>query len=184
MRFSSWKFELFWAVSSSASTPAGGVVMHRHAKTASPSASTCLCACLKQGPSERWDWPRRALQQCPSPAAGPLQTDPSLPGSLLQQSLLIEKHFRKNFINLRSIKVRREDSCFVLYCLNNLALILLHESVADWALLSSKDSSSTVGNCPAFTGAGNHSPPLPPSSLDSMDNYTSFYALLNQNAIS
>lgn len=115
-----------------------------------------------------------------------LKSNPSLPGSLLQQSLLIEKHFRKKFISLRSIKVRREDSCFGHYCLKTLPSFLLHESVADWALLSSKDSSSTVENLSAFTGVGSHPPPppLPLSSLDTTDNYTCFYALLNQNAIS
>lgn len=152
--------------SSSASTPTGSVVMHGHAKN-TITISKYLPVCLYEG------GPLRVLRLSPVTGEGPsvmsqpcsntLTTRSFLPGSLLQQSLLTEEHFKKKFISLRSIKVRTEDSCFELYCLKNLALILLHESVADWAPLSSKGSSSTVGNRPAFTGAGSHPPPPPPS---------------------
>lgn len=89
----------------------------------------------------------------------PYNPHPSHPETLLRLSLLTEEHFKKNLLSLRSIKVSTQVSYFVLYCLNNLGLILLHKSPADWAPLSSKDSSSTVGNRPAFTGAGSHPPP-------------------------
>lgn len=109
-------------------------------------------------------WPKRSLQWCPNPASEPIQADPSLPGALLGQGLLPEEHFKTSFL-FKELKLKKKkkllDTYFVL-CLKHLALILFHAlSMADWALLSSTDSSSAVGNSPAFAEAGSLLPPPP-----------------------
>lgn len=55
-------------------------------------------------------WPRRSLQWCPNPAAGP---DPSLPGALLRQSLLTEGRFRKK---ASFFKEHKGKNTRVLFC--------------------------------------------------------------------